>query len=207
MCICGLSAVVFFIVPFWVLGNGFSDVLNWLGNAGDSSVGFPSTWGLSGMYVYASGVLAKVFPTLTLSGCQTATWIIGLMLFALFAVLCALKKTMRRSDKMFFVVALMLILSPNSQFYMGIILFPSLILWLRETEKTADCRGSDWVQLFLWLVMLTLVQIPVAGKPITIFLTFVSFYSLIAIKFCESSQLSNSVARDSQAQRARSAAT
>lgn len=206
MGICGLSAAVFFIVPFWVLGNGFSDVLNWLGNAGDSSVGFPSTWGLSGMYVYASGVLAKVFPTLTLSGCRTATWIIGLILFALFAVLCGLRKTMRRSDKIFFVVALMLILSPNSQFYMGIILFPSLILWLYEAELSANYRGLDWVQMFLWLAMLTLVQIPVGGKPITIFLTFASFYSLIAIKFCESSQRSNSAARDSQFQRARSAA-
>lgn len=211
MGICGLSAVVFFIGPFWILGNGFSDVLNWLGNAGDSSVGFPSTWGLSGIYVHASGVLTNALPSLTLAGCRAATWIIGLILFALFVVLCGLKKTMMRSDKMFFVVALMLILSPNSQFYMGIILFPALILWLHETEITVEITASrrtmDWLQMFLWLAMLTLVQIPVGGKPITIFLTFASFYSLIAIKFCESSQRSNSAARDSQRQWARRAAT
>lgn len=182
MFVCGISAVIFFLAPFFWAGDGLSDIRTWFGNAGASAVGFPSTWGLSGIYVYASGVLSNACPWLTEGACRSLTFVLGGVLLLVFALMVWLRKPFTRSDKLFMVVALMLILSPNSQFYMGLLLFPSLFLWLHEIDAQTCRSGVDYVQLFLWGLMLMVVQIPVGGKSITVFITFVAFWSLIAIK-------------------------
>lgn len=177
----GLTAILLFFGPFVLLGDGLGDVSLWLEHANREASVHPSTWGLHGVARYGAGVLSQVAPWLTIEGCRIVTILAGLLLSGCLIVF-SFCRVMTDSDRLFLLTASMLILCLNSQFYLGLMLFPSLILWLKEVDDRGHPTELDYIELILWILMLMPLQIVIGGRSTTIFITFATFWTLTVMK-------------------------
>ena len=182
MLISGVVAVSLLIVPFFFGGDFCGDFSAWMANINREAATHMSTWGLHGIVYYGSGFVSRFAPWIEISVCKWITVVLGLLILVAFLGMMVVRDVATRSDRLFFVVAVMLVLCTNSMFYMGIMLFPGLVLWLKEVEGRKRVSLCEFCQLALWLLMLMPLQIVVGGKTATMFITFFAFWTLILLR-------------------------
>lgn len=178
----GIVASLFLLIPFAWGGEFLANFACWHANVAKEAGVHPSTWGLHGIANYASGFVSHFMPWVTIDACKKLTLIIGLGLTCCLVGFSFLRRSSTKSDRLFLLTAVMLILCLNSQFYLGLMLFPSLIFWLKEVDERGNPTRLEYAQLVLWVLMLMPVQIVIAGRTTTMFITFIAFWLLIAIR-------------------------
>ena len=182
MFVSGFVAALLLFLPFFWGGDFCGDFSAWMANVNREASSHMSTWGLHGIVCYGSGAVSRFAPWIDVGVCKWMTVSLGLLLLAVFSGMMIVRDVATASDKLFFAVAVMLVLCTNSMFYLGVLLFPALALWLKEIDEERRASPFEFIQLVLWLLMLMPLQVVVDGKSATMFITFFSFWSLIVLK-------------------------
>lgn len=188
--LCAFVAVGLVVAPFFIWCNGFESIGKWIDGIRNEAEGHFSPWCLQGvrcalnLLVHKGAVaMQEVAPPLTENHCKIVTAVLGLIPLGMLALSGVYRRCFTKSDRLFFLVVAMLVLCMNSMFYVGVLLFPALVMWLKEVDDGEErFFGLNAAQLGLWLILLMPIQIVIGGKTMQLSILFVATWALTLVR-------------------------